>query len=412
MGLMRQDLFQSITFPSLVIVIAFAGTMPLLVHAQDSVAPPDTTPVYIARVVVTNVVSESFSGGANNTAQNYDEIVTARILNGTDKGTTIQLETSGTVGDGGEMSQGDTMYVTRFPSVSSTTSSNPYTYESVDHYRIPVIIFFVLLFLVCIIFIGGKQGMRGLVTLAGIIFLIAFVLLPGVLHGYSPILLSIIIACLIASIGAYITHGFSKMTTSAVLGMIATIIGVTILADIAVHLANLSGITDETTFNLLSISGYGDVNFQALLLGGIIIGFLGVLYDAAIGQAVAVEELVAVAPHLPRSVIYRRAFRIGREHIGALVNTLILAYVGVSLPVLLTYSGYSLFSSQYNAPVINQQFIVAEILRMTIGGIGLVLTIPITTFIAVWMLMSEHSGTNPKVLREEQEKIDHIVHHH
>ena len=384
-----------------------ALALPLLAHAQDSV------PQNIARALVTQVLSDTHISTGTDTPDTYDETVMARIIDGREKGNIVQLQTSGTVGDEQSMATGNIMYVISYPSASGSDGAlATTTYQSIDHYRIPVAIAFILLFLVCVVVIGGKQGIRGSISLVGVICLIAFVLLPGVLHGYSPILLSIVIASLIASIGAYITHGFSRMTSSAVIGMIVTIILATLLSDAAVHIGYLSGITDELTVNLLSTPGFGAVNFQGLLLGGIIIGLLGVLYDAAIGQAVAVEELTRAAPNLPRSTIYKRAFRIGREHIGALVNTLVLAYVGTSLPVFISYYGYSLFSSVTYSPVINQEWFVTEIIRTTVGGIGLMLTIPITTLVAVWILIPGNSAPNPEAVERERAAIERIGHHH
>jgi uncharacterized membrane protein len=383
--------------------------LPLLTHAQDA---STTDTVFIARALITNIVSDTMTVVATDTPDNYSEIVMARILNGTERGQTIEYQIFGTVGDGQNVSKGDIMYVSRYLESDNDPMATVYTYNNIDHYRLPALAFFVILFLGCVVFIGGKQGIRGLVTLTGVICLIVFVLLPGILHGYSALALSVLVASLIASIGAYITHGFSKMTTSAVIGMILTILIATFLADISVHTAYLSGITDESTYNLLSSPGYGDVNFQGLLLGAMIIGLLGVLYDAAIGQAVAVEELTRAAPHLPRATIYKRAFRIGREHIGALVNTLVLAYVGTSLPIFLWYSGSSLFSSTYYSPVINQEWFVTEIMRMTIGGIGLMLTVPITTLIAVWILVRNSEASNTETLAEEKAVVEKITHSH
>ena len=330
-----------------IVVFACLLALPLFTHAQDASTTDVTDTVFVAQALITNVVSDTLTPVATDTPEDYNEIVTARILNGTERGQTIEYQISGTVGDGQNVSKGDIMYVSRYLDTDNDPMATIYTYYSTDHYRLPALAFFVILFLGCVVFIGGKQGIRGLITLTGVICLIIFVLLPGILHGYSALALSVLVASLIASIGAYITHGFSKMTTSAVIGMILTILIATFLANIAVHAAYLSGVTDESTYDLLSTSGYAKVNFQGLLLGAMIIGLLGVLYDAAIGQAVAVEELTRAAPHLSRSTIYKRAFRIGREHIGALVNTLVLAYVGTSLPIFLWYSGSSLFSSTY-----------------------------------------------------------------
>ena len=112
------------------------------------------------------------------------------------------------------------------------------------------------------------------------------------------------------------------------------------------------------------------------------IGLLGILYDAAIGQAIAVEELKRAAAHYSHWELYRRALRIGREHIGALVNTLAIAYVGVSLPLLLLLH----FTNMSIEATINQEIFATEIIRTMVGSIGLILAVPLTTLISVWML--------------------------
>ncbi len=127
-----------------------------------------------------------------------------------------------------------------------------------------------------------------------------------------------------------------------------------------------------------------------LLLGGIMIGLLGVLYDVAIGQAISVEELHRACPNLPKKHIYKRAIRIGREHIGALVNTLAIAYVGASLPLLLlmyTSAGAAANPLADMAMSVNREVFAAEIMRTLVGSIGLVLAVPITTLIAVFVLV-------------------------
>ena len=168
-----------------------------------------------------------------------------------------------------------------------------------------------------------------------------YLLIPGILHGYSPIGVSIGVASLIIIVGSYITHGFNRTTTSAVLGMIGTVLITGLGAFWVVHAAHLSGYATEEEVSL-NFSTNGVIDFVGLLFGGIMIGLLGVLYDIAIGQAVAVEELFRSGDaHLPagrqvtRTYVYQRAIRIGREHIGALVNTLAIAYVGAALPLLL-----------------------------------------------------------------------------
>nr|MBP7006918.1 YibE/F family protein [Candidatus Paceibacterota bacterium] len=129
----------------------------------------------------------------------------------------------------------------------------------------------------------------------------------------------------------------------------------------------------------------------------------------AIGQAVAVEELHKVAPHLPKKTIFKRAMRIGREHIGALVDTLAIAYVGASLPLLLLF--FSVAQSSISS-ILNGEIFATEIMRILIGSIGLILAVPITTLISSRMLVKESGLKDESVVKEELEKIEHFKHSH
>lgn len=252
-----------------------------------------------------------------------------------------------------------------------------------DVYRVPQMMFFVFLFIIIVLIFGGLQGVRGLFSLLGSLLVISYVLLPGVMNGISPMLLSILSSSLIIVFGSYITHGFTKTTSSAVIGMIITVLFTGLLAWFAVDFVHLTGFESEESV-YLNFNTEGRIDFSGLLLGGIIIGLLGVLYDAAIGQAVAVEELYRASEHMSPRRVYLRALRIGREHIGALVNTLAIAYVGASLPLLLLFYG----SSLPFGVIVNKEHFAAEVVRTMVGSIGLVLAVPVTTLIAVLMLKS------------------------
>ncbi len=396
-------------------ILAGLFLVPVFAFAQTATSTLDEG--YVARAVVLRVLSHIPTGDATTTPQSYNDIVTARIVSGIERGKFVEFSTYYTDGDGQQLKPNEAIYVSRWlQQDQSNDLITVYSYYSLDHDRMPVVILFSLLFLGCIVWLGGRQGIRGLISLTGGICFIVFILLPGVIHGYSPLLMSIVVASFVATIGAYVTHGFSRMTTSAIIGMVITIIVATLLAQFAVYFGHLSGITDENSYYLLTNpNSYGSapINFQGLLLGGIIIGLLGVLYDAAIGQSVAVEELNRIGSHLPRKVIYDRAVRIGREHIGALVNTLVLAYVGASLPVMITVLQSSMSGHGYMAPVTNWEFVATEIIRTTIGATGLILTIPITTWIAVLMLVSrERQEAHAVTVRHEIEALENAGHLH
>ena len=337
-------------------------------HAQEMV--PDTLVTVKAEVV--EILSQETSPIPVVGTESLKQSLRVKILEGKDKGTVVIIENDYT-----SLKRGDVFYLNHSTNHLDGTDE----YYASDPYRLPALYFFVGLFVFCVAVFGGKQGIRGLLSLIGSLFIIMYVLLPAIIHGYPPVLVSIAVSSLIIIVGSYITHGVNRTTSAAVIGMVVTIIFTGILAYIAVGATKLTGFnTEEAVY--LNFNTNGVVNFAGLLLGGIMIGLLGVLYDVSIGQAVAVEELHRAGVHYTRRVLFTRALRIGREHIGALVNTLAIAYVGASLPLLLLY-----YTSQVDWHItLNQEVFATEVIRIMIGSIGLVLAVPITTFISVLMV--------------------------
>lgn len=325
--------------------------------------------------------------------------IKVKVLEGEQKGEIISF-----INDYVELKEGEIFFLNHTIDPGSGTEF----YSVQDAYRLPVLYFFIVLFIVLVLLIGGIQGLRGLMSLVGSFLLIGFVLLPGIMHGFSPILVSVGVAALIIVLGSYITHGFNKTTTSAVIGMIVTVVFTGIMAYVAVHVANFSGYDSEEAM-YLTLNTRGKIDLLGILIGGMMIGFLGVLYDVAIGQAISVEELHHIAPHIERKTIFKRAIRIGREHIGALVNTLAIAYVGASLPLLLLFSTPPVDVSM----TLNRELFAAEVLRILIGSIGLVLAVPITTLLSTIMLIKKDSqNLSKEILEKEKEALAHFEHKH
>ncbi|MFZ2719516.1 MAG: YibE/F family protein [Minisyncoccia bacterium] len=344
------------------------------VSAQELV--PDTVATMKARVV--EIQSEEVRAVPGTDITATYQMIRAEILEGAEEGRAVAIEN-----DFLSLGEGDIFYL-----MHTTSSLDGTDYYSVlERDRTPVLLGLLLLFIAVVILFGGKQGARGLLALfASFVFIGAF-LLPGILAGYSPALVSIGVASLIVLIGSYVTHGFTRTTSAAVIGMIITIILTGLLAYVAIALTALQGwSSDEITY--LNLNARGTIDLTGLLLGGILIGLLGVLYDAAIGQAVSVEELGSAGTHLTRGEIYLRALRIGREHVGALVNTLAIAYAGAALPLLLLFHQ----TGDLNLGLtINREIFATEIVRILVGSIGLVLAVPITTAVAVRMLIERSS---------------------
>ncbi len=293
---------------SIFAIIFLFFTLITPVFAQEGLLIQDSVSVVKAKVVkITNQEVKTVPG--TDVTSNY-QTLQVQIQEGKLKGKEVTV-----INDYLSLKDGETFYLR----ITMRGEDGTVVYSVSEPYRLPAVLFFVVLFVFLVFLLGGIQGIRGIVSLAGSFILILYILLPGILHGYSPILMSLGVASLIIIVGSYITHGFNKTTTSAVIGMIVTIIVTGLLAYSAVHWSRLSGFSDEEAV-YLNLDTRGSIDFVGLLLGGMLIGLLGVLYDVAIGQAISVEELHHIAPHIPRKTIFTRAIRIGREHIGALVN--------------------------------------------------------------------------------------------
>lgn len=350
--------------------IALLFLIPASGHAQAELVL-DTTVTMKARVleVVSEVQQEVPGTGVQSTFQS----IRVEVLDGPEKGKIITVENDYLV-----LKKGAVFYL-----MHTTSALDPTDYYAVSEpYRLPALLTLTILFVAIVVIFGGMQGVRGLLALVGSLGFIMFLLLPGILKGYPPILVAVGVASIIIVGASYITHGFTRTTSVAVFGMILTVTLTGVLAYVAIPFAQLSGYSSDE-YVYLNMNTRGTLNIAGLLIGSIIIGTLGVLYDAAIGQSVAVEELVSAGSHLSRRDVYKRALRIGREHIGALVNTLAIAYVGAALPLLLLFYGFG------NGDVLmslNKEVFATEIVRTIVGSIGLVLAVPITTAIAVHFL--------------------------
>lgn len=355
---------------------ALVLVFPVFVSAQELVK--DT--VYIMKARVAEVVVQETKQVPGTNVMGTYQTIRVEILEEPERGEMVTIENDYLV-----LKVGDELYINH---TLSDLDGSDY-YSVVERDRSAPLLFLTLLFIAVTLIFGGKQGARGLLALTGSFFFIGAFLLPGILAGYSPVLVSIGVAAVIVTLGSYVTHGFTKTTSSAVLGMIVTIGMTGLLAWISIEWTHLEGWSgDEVTY--LHLNARGAIDLAGLLLGGILIGLLGVLYDGAIGQAVAVEELASAGQHLSRREIYLRALRIGREHVGALVNTLAIAYAGAALPLLLLF--YQVGDINFGL-TINREIFATEIVRVLVGSIGLVLAVPITTWVSVRMLVGEERAS-------------------
>jgi uncharacterized membrane protein len=354
--------------------------IPQFSFAQEATLVADTESFEKAKVV--QILEQGTTTIAGTDTVGQTQTIKIEVISGPDQGKTATFKN-----DYIQLKEGEIFYARH---QSNHLDSTDY-WSVADPYRLDVLVWLTIAFVVLLFVFGGIQGIRGLASLIGSFFLIFYLLIPGIYGGYNAILVSIGVASLIIIVGSYITHGFNRTTTSAVIGMIITVILTGLAAYYVVHAGNLSGYSSEEA-TYLTLDTRGAISMVGLLFGGIMIGLLGVLYDIAIGQAIAIEELFRAGKHMTRKEVYKRGIRIGREHIGALVNTLAIAYVGASLPLLLLIQ-----SSKVGALfILNSEIFSTEIVRILIGSIGLILAVPITTLIASYMLHGKVTETKEK----------------
>jgi uncharacterized membrane protein len=239
-----------------------------------------------------------------------------------------------------------------------------------------------VIFAVFVLLVVGVGRMWGLSSIVGMVFSFGVIfkfILPQLVVGSDPILISIMGAAIIIPVTFYLSHGFNKKTHVAIAGTLITLVITGILSSAFVDATKLTGFGAEEA-GFLQFELGEKINFKGLLLAGIIISLLGILDDITISQSSVVKELKEANPKLSAGELFRRGMNVGRDHISSLVNTLVLVYAGASLPLLLLFT----HNAKPFAEVINSEMIADEILRTMVGSIGLILAVPITTILASW----------------------------
>lgn len=248
-----------------------------------------------------------------------------------------------------------------------------------DRDRTAILYFSLISFISLILLIGRKQGLKSLLSLIITIALIFFVFIPLIIKGYSPLLTALVICVIATFVTLFTIAGINKKSISAILGTLSGTICAMLFAIIAGKLAQLTGLGNEDAQVLAFIPQQRDINYQSLLFAGIAIGALGAVMDTALSISSAMSEIVLTNEKISIRQLQKSGMNIGRDIIGSMSNTLILAYVSTNIPLILLLV---LFNSQLK-DVMNLDIITSEILRATAGSIGLILTIPLTVLIRV-----------------------------
>lgn len=232
----------------------------------------------------------------------------------------------------------------------------------------------IAIFIFVLVLVGGFKGVKALITLIIMGVLIVLGVLPQLLKGYNPLMLAIVFSSIIAVITLFIVGGISNKSLAAIGGVIGGLVVAGILAVIFGNVAHLTGFSSEEAQMLQFVDESIKINMSGLLFAGIIIGTLGAVLDVGMSTASSMAELKNSVPDISSGNLFKAGMNVGRDVMGTMVNTLILAYTGSSLPLLLIFRAYE---TPYNR-IINMDLIATEVVRSLVGSLGLILAIPLT----------------------------------
>lgn len=305
------------------------------------------------------------------------------ILDGPEVGTRIEasVQSGGTAIPGSDHRDayrvGDEVVVARFagPAGGAAVIAEPW--------RVPMLGVVALVFAGAVLVVGGLRGARSLVALALTLALVVKVVVPLLLRGVDPLLLAVGGGAAVTLLTLLLTEGWGRVTASALLGTLAALgltAGLAALFTAAAGFTALQG-NEEIAF-LIPLVG-DRIDLQGILLAATVFGALGVLDDVTVTQAAAVEQLHRADPSASRRGVLSRAMQVGRSHIAATVNTLVLAYLGAGLPLLLLFA----LGGQEPMTVLNSEIVAVEVIRALIGSIGIVAAVPLTTLVAAALVV-------------------------
>jgi uncharacterized membrane protein len=353
-----------------------------LAQVENPANPEDVPPDEFYRAKVISIVSEE-------QVQNGSQVITTQVLHvrftsGNLEGQEKEIANDGlfNINGGKPIQSGDKILVYK------TAASGEEQYYLADVYRLPSLIWIVGLFFLLAVVLSRWKGVTSILGLVISILVIAKFVVPRIIDGSSPLLISLLGALMIALVSIYLAHGFNRKTSVALVSTLITLGLAAALSIIFVRMGKLFGLGSEEAFYIQQLGSMEDLNLQGLLLGGIILGALGVLDDITTAQTAAIYELRRANSQLPFRELYSRGLRIGREHINSLVNTLFLAYAGASLPLFLFFTAGG--NTQPIWVTLNSEFIAEEVVRTIVGSMALMLAVPITTLLSAYYFTHRH----------------------
>ncbi|WP_117236700.1 YibE/F family protein [Thermus sediminis] len=251
--------------------------------------------------------------------------------------------------------------------------------------RMPWLLGLFFLFALFAILLGQGKGLRGLLGTLFSLLVVVYFIVPQVASGGNPLLHALLGSLGVLLLTIYLVHGVNRKTTAALLGTLLSVVFVLLLSLFFVQVMGFTGLASDEAFLLRQ---WGGVDLLSLFLAGVVVGALGALTDVTVTQAAVVQALAHANPRFGLKELYHRGMEVGYDHIGSLVNTLVLAYAAGSLPLFLLLT-------KDPTPLrflLNTEPFAAEIVAMVLGSLGLLLAVPLTTLVAAWAFRGGRGG--------------------
>jgi uncharacterized membrane protein len=330
--------------------------------------PPNTRlPTDTESAKVERVIEEPCAGVPGSTCRT----IGIRLQSGPEEGRVTSFELEAPPPLDPEIDAGDSIRVAALGDVSGVERS----YVFADFDRRPPMIWLAIAFAALVVLFGRFRGAMSLVGLVISLVIVLVFIVPAIGHGEPALAVAVVgcIAVMLATIS--LAHGVGVKSLTAMLGTAASLLLVALLALVFTNAAHFTGISSDQATALT----YGlGISLEGLLLAGMVIGALGVLDDITVSQASTVLALRAANPDLRVRSLYARATDVGRDHVSAAVNTLVLAYAGAALPVLLIFSARGIGFGE----ALNFEIVARQVVAMGVGSIGLIAAVPLTTGLA------------------------------
>ena len=370
----------------LLVFIIFITFIMIPVFAQNN-------NLHAEKGIVENVEYEDINQNSYSDKEQVKQIVTVKLLTGEFKGKSFKTDNMITNNPYYDMilRKGDRVILHTELENDNVTIN----YDIADIQRIDFVFVLLALFFALLLFIGRKKGFFSLVSIVVTILLILLVLSPLIRSGFNPIISTLFISIISSAVTIYLVGGLNRKSTSAVLGASGSLICASVISLMAIHFSHLTGFSSEECMYLYTSDS--SLNFKGILTASMMLATLGAVMDTGMSIASSVNEFFTLNPEMTPKELFISGMNVGKDIIGTMANTLILVYLGSSLPLVLLSQNIDL------QKFFNLNQVVTEITSAIIGSIAIVICVPITAFVTAYLMKKQNENETNIMIKNDND---------